>query len=454
MINHRIATEVACKKLFESRDFNEFTVSLENFSNQLKNMAGQAQYTMIAHALDAFDESFRKAKNLDNDRIIATARLIPLSLAAVLVALEHVDAGGANELAKNIVKHETFPEESDVYINEVMQKFCTNGFASLTPMILERLFRIPFGDEDFDYVGFADTLYDAFSENCKNTIDWAVAFESELMETGFSERLAGYTRQEMGNLFYKKGLKHLGAMIMEIHDRGCRGLELHERDAFLGLRVDPKHNHIYDREALASYLLGSTFIEPEWFDVHVDGLTSKVINLSATIMRATEAMVVRDNLEKVYAIAISNCSKVDSIKSLIKGMSELNLTLSSDVADFALNKALKYFVKKPQDIVDIMKLQEPLGAELNFEVYAKEIGDSVNSWSGTHSLAIGDILSCHYGSSNGFPCNIQHIATAVDENWRFWNDKEQQIALNQLPFEVVKLSKNLKALKISNELGI
>lgn len=454
MINHRLATEEACWRLFDARDPVKFKTHLEGFSNQLKDMAEQAQYTMIAHALDAFDKAFRVAKNLDNNRVTEVARLLPLSLKACLVALEHVDAEGAHALAMNIVKHETFPEESDLYINEVMQNFCNKGFASLTPLILDKLFRIPFGDEDFDYMGFVDTLYEAFNKDCQYTIDWAVGFEDKLMESGFSEKISVYTKQYMGNMFYKKGLKSLGAKIMEIDDKGSRGLELHDRDRLLGLRIKASENNGYDREALALYLLGSDFIEPEWYSASIEGLTSKIVDMSAHVMRITDVGLAQANLEQVLAIAVANCTKASDIKSFIAVMDTQKIALPENLANYAINSSLRYFTRTPQDVVDIMKLEAPLGATLDFTPHIDKISKAVNTWATTHQLTVGDILSCHFGSRDGFPCDIVSVATAVDCNWKFWNDKDRRVALEQLPYEVVTRSKHLKGLKLSDELGL
>ena len=49
MINHRLATEHACAKLFGSNDFDEFMLNLDAFSCNLKDMAEKFQYLSLIH---------------------------------------------------------------------------------------------------------------------------------------------------------------------------------------------------------------------------------------------------------------------------------------------------------------------------------------------------------------------------------------------------------------------
>lgn len=455
MINHRIATERACSVLFGSNNFSDFITYLDMFVGQIKEMAGQAQYTMISHAVSTFDQSFLSATYLDNDRVIAVLRHVPLSLPACLKALDYVDSEGAREIAKNIAKHETFPVDpnDDIFIDDVVKKLSELGFAENTPIILDKLFRVPYENEEFDYNGFVASLYRAFKSDCRHTIDWAIGFESKLMETELPSLLSNYSNQTMGNIFYKKGLKSLGKVIMEDTAESSRAIELHERDKFLGLRIPLKSSNAYDVEARICYWLGSDVIEPEWFDIETSELSGKSIERAVDMMQKSTFGYPRENLDVVFGVSIANCYKTSMLKDMVSYMEKLSVFLPEALASFSLNKCLKYFIDKPSEVMDIMKIAGQIGAKLDFSPYSEKIASNVKKWTGAQ-LTAGDILACHFGSRDGFPCDVISIANAVDGNWNIWNDKERRIALDQLPYEVLVKSRHLKGLKLSDELGL
>lgn len=453
MINHRFATEVACKKLFSAKHFDDFSVQLEAFSGSLKDMAEKSQYTMIAHALGAFDEAFLEA-GLDNDRIIAISRLLPLSLQGCMAALDEVDAEGARELALNITKHETYQPHGRTYIEEVIGKFGKRGFSENISMLLEGLFKIPYEDQEFDYKGFVDTLYEAFAEDFQETIDWAVKFEKKFFETDFPKIVSIYSTQAMGNIFFKKGLRELGKIIMEETASSAKSIELHERERFIGLRVSQDEMGSCDTEALICFLLGTQYIEPHWFDSEYRDMSGAVINRAKHMMKLSDSGINGHHLEQVCAMAISQASDTSQLKSMHSNMKEMNVTLPKELADHSINKCLRFFISKPGDIIEISKYADHFGATIDFTPHQEEITELVQNWSESTWLSAGSILSCHYGSVDGFPCSNGHIAAAVDSNWSRWDDKDRRIALDQLPREVFVKSRQLKGLKVSDDLGL
>lgn len=453
MINHRFATEVACRKLFSAETFDDFSFQLDAFNGSLKDMADKAQYTMISHALSAFDQAFLDA-DLDNERILAVSRLLPLSLQSCMKALDEVNAEGARELALNITKHETYEPHDKTYIEEVIGKFGKRKFSENIGMLLEGLFKIPHGDQEFDYQGFVDTLHHAFEDDFQETIDWAIAFEKSFMGTNFPSIVSIYSTQAMGNMFYRKGLRGLGRLIMEETASSAKGLELHEREQFLGIRVSVEERKQCGTEPMVCFMLGTQYIEREWFDTKLHGLNGPVISRAHHLMKLSDIGVIHSSLEQVCAIGIGLCTKYSDLKSMLDVMKELKVTIPKELADHAINKCLPFFLSKPADIIEIHGYQELFGATIDFSPYKEKIAENVNTWAEADYLSPGDILSCHYGSSEQFPCSHLHIATAVDGNWSHWNEKERRIALDQLPREVFLKSRQLKGLKVSDDLGL
>lgn len=453
MINHRLATEHACAKLFGSKGFDEFMLSLDAFSCNLKDMAEKSQYTMIAHALAAFDEAFQVA-DLDNDRIIAVSKLMPLSLPACLVALDEVDDEGARELARNITHHESYTPQNNIFIEEVVYKFGKRGFHSNTPFILEGLFKIPYGDEEFDYKGFVETLFEAFKDGSKETIEWAIAFEKTFMNTSFPSIVSVYSQHHMGIMFYENGLKGLGKTIMMEAGISAKGTELHKRESLLGVRLSESEIGSCETEAIACYLLGSKIIEPFWLKTKISGLSGQLISQANHLMNKSGMSVSMENLEQIFSIAVSQATTQKKLKEIYSNITELGVILPKHLADYSVNECLKHFVSNPTDIIEIIKYGNKLVADIDFKPYSEKISASTRDWAETYHLSAGDILSCHFGSPNEFPCTHQDIATAVDRNWSHWSDKDRRVAMDQLPHAVFVKSRQIKGLKISDELGL
>lgn len=453
MINHRIASTEICKEMFSQSEHSDFESFLNEFLAQIKDMSDKGQYTIVSHALGEFDKQMIKSK-CTGDMIVSICKVLPVSLKACMTVLNGTSDKAAEALAHNIAFHESYAEQGDVYIEEVIPEFGKRGFSTYINIILEGLFKLPSYKEEFDYQGFVETLYDAFDNDYEEVISWAISYEKAFMATGFAECVPIYSKQYMGNQFYKKGLKQLGSLIMSETAQSATGVELFERLKFTGRHVVPFGSSIYKPEALACYLLGVQDIGPEWFQKPVHGLSGTILSLSHRNMVEIKADVKNSNIDKLAAIIIANSSSGKAILEVQKTLKDLGVSLSKEMADYSFNEALKYFVDKPAEIIEIVGLANDFVATLDFTPFASKIEKCVEAWSETWSLGIGAIMACHFKSVNGFPINNQNVATAVDRNWSIWSDKDRRIALDNLPYEVVVLSRQLKGLKISNDLGL
>lgn len=455
MINHRIATTEVCSNMFWEDSLEGFRSHFNPFMQQINAMAEKRQYTMISHALEIFDRELIDSSSTDEQSALIAAS-VPISLAAAEKMLDRIGYDTARLLAENIAKNQTFRPEKDgwLFIETVVERFVACGFSDHVGIILESYLSLPDGHDPYDYEGFINTLYDVFDQGYSGVINWVVEHESRLTNPEFMEALSSYANQKIGNLLYKKGLKILGSFIMIETPSSSEGVELHERRLITGREVSPEDCGGVGSGALACYLLGLPYISMDWFESEIPELTGNSIHYAHKQLSAIHP-IDQGNVEVVSAIALSSATKKEKIVDIMHTLRRLGVGLHDELSALAFTKCVKNFLDSPESIIDIMKAADSFGVEIDFSPHLAPITETIDEWPEKHPLVIGRILNCYFNSRCGFPIDKHHAAMAINNNWDSWKDKDREVALAQIPTEIIPLlDRQIKGLKVTRDLGM
>lgn len=456
MTNQRRVIKYLCSSLCSRLSTEEsFDSDLLELQGNLNKLAAEGKYTILASAQASLDECVTKA-SLAADRIIRIADMFPLSLSTCSAIAISGEPNLAIALAKNIVRHEDFHNSETIAIEEFIVDFVEQGYSEAVTILFEGLIDVSFNSSDFHHAALVSPLFTACENSVSRIIEWALVNEDRIMDTDIRYDLdKKWVAQYQGNMFYKSGLKKLGAAIMKQCPESCEDLELFERELFTGHGITPENPKSDNLNAVVAYLLGTPNLTHEWFGTTLKDFPGRLLEKNISELRMIGVNITNERIELVGSIMIATSSNLENIKSVNKSLDALRIVPSKELLEIAYNHAMPKVWVTMEQLAAFHAVTSSYQVQVDYKDVSEKIDKAFERWSQSKNLTHAPALALFMSDCvNGFPVSHSGLATIIDSNWDKWNPRERSLLHVNAPKQAALLSKYMKSMELEDAMGL